>query len=49
MVGTDPHTALPMLYGILERYAEATEPGEQRIADVVRGLIAELEAELGES
>jgi hypothetical protein len=45
----DPESALPVLHEILERYADSTEPGEQRIVAAVKSLIAELELELGEA
>jgi hypothetical protein len=39
----DPDRTLPVLYDILERYADSEEPSKQRIAKAVRQFIAELE------
>ena len=47
-IDPDPESALPVLYSILDRYADAAEAGEQRIAEVVTGMIAELELERDE-
>lgn len=44
----EPESALPVLYSILSRYADSTEPGDRRIAEAARGLIAELEQERDE-
>jgi hypothetical protein len=45
VIDSDPEAALPVLYDILGRYSDSTEPGEKRIAEAVRGLIAELEGD----
>ena len=45
MLDFDREGALPVLYGILERYTDSSKPGEQRIAEAVQELIAELEGE----
>jgi hypothetical protein len=49
VLDSDPENALPVLYSILERYADSPERGEQRIAEVVREMIAELEQSRGEA
>jgi hypothetical protein len=43
MDGFDSEHALPALRGIWQHYADSTRPGEQRIAEVVRQMIEELE------
>jgi hypothetical protein len=43
MDGFDSEHALPALRGIWQRYADSTRPGEQRIAEVARQMIEELE------
>lgn len=45
MLDFEPESALPVLYSLLNRYADSAAPGERRIAEVVGEMIAELEQE----
>lgn len=47
MDGFDSEHALPALRNIWRRYADSAQPGEQRIAEVVREMIEELESSEG--